>query len=95
MGKNCVQGLVGGGGGQEGGICPGLQGLSVPQRSSLGLGGEDVHFWGWAGRGDLQVGAGGPGTLPTLIEQALVKTPPEAESSILQGEAAPPDLAEA
>lgn len=79
--------------GQEGGVCPGSWGLSAPQPSSLGLGGEDVHFWGWVGRGDLQVGAGGPGTLPTLTEQALVRTPPEAESSILQGEAASPDLA--
>lgn len=53
MGKNCTK--VGGGGvaGREGGVCPGVTGPFCPTAVLLGLGGEDVHFWGWVGRGDL------------------------------------------
>lgn len=89
MGKNCLQGLVGGGRGGGAGEGASAQGPGPFCPTAVLLG----PWWGrWAGRGDLQVGAGGPGTLLTLTEQALVRTPPEVESSILQGKAAPPDL---
>lgn len=66
--------------GREGGVCPGSRGLSAPQRSLPGpwWGKSCISGDGWA-RGDLQVRSWRPWDPPTLMAQALVRTPPEAE----------------